>query len=324
MQEITMNNLFSEIHNCYYTIITEIVNNAPITKQEIKELIKKYGFSETHMFLFPLLEKLPFLENIGNTYYSLLENKIHLPLTQMEKAWIKAVSKDCRYQLFTNNADIPLLKAVEPLFQQEDFTCYDRFSDGDDFENPQYQKNFKTINNAMDEKKILKIRYQSPRHEKITIGDYLPIKFEFSSKDNKFRVITAKIIKNKFADYVLLNMSRIVDTINTHKTWEPPVNFEQRIKKFNANEPVVVEIYNQRNAIERFMIEFSAYKKQSEFNAEKQTCTTKIYYRKMDELEVLIKLLSFGPTLKVLGPDHFVKLLIYRIQKQLTWNNLHK
>ena len=72
------------------------------------------------------------------------------------------------------------------------------------------------------------------------------------------------------------------------------------------------------------MIEFSTYKKQSEYNEETQTCTTKIYYRKMDELEVLIKLLSFGPTIKVLAPDRFVHLLLYRLQKQLDWNNLQE
>lgn len=319
-----MNSLFSEIYSCYYSIITEIVNNAPVTTQEIRELIKKHGFSETHLFFFPLLDELPFLEKKDDTYYSLLENKIHLPLTQIEKAWIKAVSRDCRFPLFTDNTNSSLLADVEPLFQQEHFTSYDRFSDGDDFENPCYQKNFKAINNAIDKKTILKIWYQSPRQEQITLGDYLPIKFEFSNKDNKFRVITAKIIKNKIADYVLLNMARIVQTKDTHKTCEQNANFEQTIKKFNCDEPVVVEIYNQRNAIERFMIEFSTYKKQSEFHAETQTCKAKIYYRKMDELEVLIKLLSFGPTLKVLGPDRFVQLLLYRIQKQLAWNKLKK
>lgn len=319
-----MNNLFSEIYNCYYTIITEIVNNAPITVQEIKKRIKENGFSETHLFLFPLLDELPFLEKKGDTYYSLLENKIHIPLTQLEKAWIKAVSKDCRFQLFTGSADIPFLKNVNPLFLQENFTYYDRFFDGDDYENPLYQKNFKTINTAIDKKKILKILYQSPRREEITSGDYLPIKFEFSSKDNKFRVITAKILKNKIVDYVLLNMARIVDVKETDRTYEYAIDFGQTIKKFNAEKPVVVEIYNQRNAIERFMIEFSTYKKQSEYNEETQTCTTKIYYRKMDELEVLIKLLSFGPTIKVLAPDRFVHLLLYRLQKQLDWNNLQE
>lgn len=325
MQRITMNNVFSEIYSCYYAIITEIVNNAPITAQKIKELIKKNGFSETHLFLFPLLNELPFLEKKGDTYYSLLENKIHIPLTKIEKAWIKAVSKDCRFQLFTESPNTSsLLDTAEPLFLQEYFNYYDRFCDGDDFENPLYQKHFKTINNAIDKKKILKIRYQSPHREKITCGDYLPIKFEFSNKDNKFRIVTAKIVKNKIADYVLLNMARIVDTKDTDKTCEHAVDFEQTIKKINTEEPVVVEIYNQRNAIERFMIEFSTFKKQSEFNAETQTCTTKIHYRKMDELEVLIKLLSFGPTIKVLGPDRFVQLLLYRLQKQLAWNNLQQ
>ncbi len=64
------------------------------------------------------------------------------------------------------------------------------------------------------------------------------------------------------------------------------------------------------------MVKFSTYRKNSEFDDNTQTCTTKIYYRKTDEIEVLIKLLSFGPTLKVLGPERFLKLFKYRIKKQ--------
>ena len=68
------------------------------------------------------------------------------------------------------------------------------------------------------------------------------------------------------------------------------------------------------------MVEFSAYRKNSEFDDDTQTCTTKIYYRKTDEIEVLIKLLSFGPTLKVLGTERFLEMLKYRIQKQYELN----
>jgi hypothetical protein len=42
----------------------------------------------------------------------------------------------------------------------------------------------------------------------------------------------------------------------------------------------------------------------------------KIYYYEVDEMELLITLLSFGPVIKVIGPDHFKEQLIGRIARQ--------
>ena len=168
----------------------------------------------------------------------------------------------------------------------------------------------------MESKTIVKIVYQSPKREKVSIGYYLPLRFEFSPKDDKFRFFAARIIKGKILDYVYLNMGRILDVRSSNETFKGKPSLEPHLEKFDCEEPVVVEVYDDRNAIERFMVEFSTYRKNSEFDDNTQFCTTKIYYRKTDEIEVLIKLLSFGPTLKVLGPDKFLKLFKYRVKRQ--------
>ena len=111
-------------------------------------------------------------------------------------------------------------------------------------------------------------------------------------------------------------MGRVLDVRGSNAVFEGKLNLETHIEKFDSEEPLIVEVYDDRNAIERFMVEFSAYKKNSEFDDSTQTCITKIWYKKTDEIEVLIKLLSFGPTLKVLGPERFLKIFKYRIQKQ--------
>ena len=168
----------------------------------------------------------------------------------------------------------------------------------------------------MGNRTLVKIVYQSPKREKVSIGHYIPLKFEFSPKDDKFRFFATQIIKGKILGYVCLNMGRILDVRSSNETFNGKPNLEPHLEKFDYEESVVVEVYDDRNAIERFMVEFSTYRKNSEFDDNTQTCTTKIYYRKTDEIEVLIKLLSFGPTLKVLGPERFLKLFKYRIKKQ--------
>lgn len=310
-----MNSLFSEIFGCYYKVITEIVNNSPLSVDEIRNIINKNGYTESCFHLLPKIATLPFIEKKGDKYYSLLENKIKMPLTNIEKSWLKAISQDVRFKLFAENFDLSNLKDIEPLYEQEHFKYYDKYSDGDDFGNYYYLKCFRKINAALENSIPVKIVYQNPQG-RITVNHYIPLRFEFSPKDDKFRFFAARIRNGKFIDYVYLNMGRILDVRNSNEIYNGKLNLDPHLEKFESEEPVIVEIYDERNAIERFMVEFSTHKKNSEFDENTQTCTTKIYYRKTDEIEVLIKLLSFGPTLKVLGPERFLKLLKYRIQKQ--------
>lgn len=310
-----MNSLFSEIFGCYYKVITEIVNNSPLSTEQISEIINENGFAESCFHLFPKLEKLPFIVKKGDKYYSLLKNKIQLPLTNIEKSWLKAISQDVRFDLFALEYDKTKLADIIPLYEREHFKYYDKYSDSDDYENYCYQKHFRKINTALETSTTIKIVYQNPKG-RITVNYYIPVKFEFSPKDDKFRFFALRIKNGKLVDRVCLNMGRVLDVRNSDETYSGELNFEPHIKKFEAEEPVTVEIYDERNAIERFMVEFSTYRKNSEFNDNTKTCTTKIYYAKNDETEVLIKLLSFGPTIKVLGSKKFLKLFKYRIQKQ--------
>ena len=110
-----MNNLFSEIFGCYYQVITEIVNNSPLSTEEIRNIININGYTETCFHLLPKLETLPFIEKRNGKYYSLLENKIKMPITNIEKSWLKAISKDSRFGLFVNDFDESILGNIEHI-----------------------------------------------------------------------------------------------------------------------------------------------------------------------------------------------------------------
>lgn len=49
----------------------------------------------------------------------------------------------------------------------------------------------------MENRTLVKIVYQSPKREKVSIGHYIPLKFEFSPKDDKFRFFVTQIIKER-------------------------------------------------------------------------------------------------------------------------------
>ena len=81
------------------------------------------------------------------------------------------------------------------------------------------------------------------------------------------------------------------------------------------NESITLEILNERNVLERAMLQFSYLAKKTERIGDK-TYRMTLQYRPEDETELLIKILSFGPMIRVTEPQRFIDLLRNRIQKQ--------
>ena len=63
------------------------------------------------------------------------------------------------------------------------------------------------------------------------------------------------------------------------------------------------------------MLHFSHLDKETERIDEDHYKIT-LYYEREDETELLIRVLSFGPVLKAIFPDDFVKKLCERLEKQ--------
>ena len=76
-----------------------------------------------------------------------------------------------------------------------------------------------------------------------------------------------------------------------------------------------MELTDDRNALERVMLHFSHLDKETERIDDNHYKIT-LYYEREDETELLIRVLSFGPVLKVVFPDDFIKKLCDRLEKQ--------
>ena len=79
---------------------------------------------------------------------------------------------------------------------------------------------------------------------------------------------------------------------------------------------VVLEIYDDRKAMERIMLAFAHFEK-SAIQVDENTYRLTINYDSFDETELVIRVLSFGPMVKVLEPENFVSLIKQRIEKQI-------
>ena len=87
--------------------------------------------------------------------------------------------------------------------------------------------------------------------------------------------------------------------------------------KRNLSRPrtVIFEVADERNALERALMHFAHFKKQAE-KLEDGKYKITLCYDKEDETEVLIRVLSFGPMIRVVKPPAFVNLIKRRLLDQ--------
>jgi len=324
--------LFSAVYGCYFTVVSKIVKEAAvgISRKDIDEMVNHHAFYESTFHLLPRLfsgEWDLLAHQADGKYYSKLKYAGTRPVTNLELAWIKSLLLDKRIHLFL---DMDSLKALQQavtdvplLYQPQDFHFTDRASDGDPFEKQSYIENFRCVLKAVNEKKSVKMNYEGGRGVR-SINHVLPYKINYSDKDDKFRLRGLIVQPSGKYQPVTLNMARILDVE------ESPMPFPENLEVAdyfvdNGNTPpIVVEIYKERNAIERFMLQFASWEKHTEYDDERDIYTCTLYYDKPDETELLIRILSFGPVVKVIGPADFLWQIKQRISDQYEKNKAAK
>lgn len=313
--------LYSELYNSYYNIIHKLLClDTPFSKEQLGSAIADNGFGETMLYLIPKISsgEWGFFVKDNDVYISTLNNKPDLVLTLLQKRWLKALLRDKRIRLFLDEEDIKVLdsvlKDIEPLYSQDDFHIYDQFNDGDDYENDEYIRNFRTILSAIKEGQFLNIEFRSHRDKRIHYR-YLPCRLEYSIKNDRFRLLALEARGRSNYVFHTINLSRIISLSETGRYADSIPDINEYITMDYYHEPVTLLITNERNALERAMLQFANYKKNTT-RLDDDTYKCEIYYNKSNETELLIEVLSFGPAIKVIGNEHFLGLLKARLRKQ--------
>jgi len=314
--------LFTEIYNCYYQIVSEICTAAqdkPISEKDMLALAARFGFEESGYMIVPkLINNWNLLAETEEGYLSKMDNPTHIPLTTLQKSWLKAILGDKHIKLFLEESQIEVLDAylkdIEPLFLPEFFHYYDRFSDGDDCDSLTYVSHFRILVGAIREKRYVTIRFHSRRDDEIC-HTYLPCRLEYSAKNDKFRLLAVLEKKNGRNKIETINLSRIETLAVTDRVCSESIDLQKALQASYYKEPVKLLITTKRNTLERTMLHFANYEKQTR-KIDDSTYECEIFYNSMMETELLIEILSFGPTVKVLEPDDFLSKIKQRIHRQ--------
>ena len=296
--------IFNELYGCYYNAVAKILEKAieaPITKNEMREIIEKHAFSESFFEISAKLnaQEYQLLNKDGTTP---IKNKPSMPLTTLQKRWLKSIFLDKRIRLFIDTPDA-LIDTV-PLFLPDYYYIYDKNNDGDRYDDENYIKTFHTVLLAIKENKRLKIAMISNKGRNInTVIN--PQYIEYSPKDDRFRLYTTS------SDNVsIVN----INNIKSCEIYDGEI-VNSRIKKNNLTRFVEIELYDERNSLERFMLHFAHFRKMAKKVSDKKYLIT-VWYDAIDETELIIRVLSFGQFVKVISPTEFVNQIKYRLKKQ--------
>lgn len=144
----------------------------------------------------------------------------------------------------------------------------------------------------------------------------VPDQLQYSARDDCFRLSGVLLNGGKPVRAMTFRLSRIEEA-GAAIGRRPSEEEIEKCLRSDQPEPVVIRIYPERNALDRCMLHFASYKKQTERDSEEEgTWLCRIYYRKEEETELLIRLLSFGPVIRVLGPERFLELIRERVMAQ--------
>lgn len=296
--------LFSEVYSTYFNAMAAILHETVqggITQRRITEIINEKAFSESILTILPALINEEWLL-LNRDMQTPIKKSPTMPLTILQKRWLKSLLTDPRIALF--QLDITGLEGVEPLFTADDFVFFDRYTDGDPFTDERYIANFHTILTALKERRRLKIFYTNRKGRKIS-GMFVPHKLEYSSKDDKFRLVTGSGHFNHTFNLARVTQCALLDLYN-EKAITPPIPHEASL---------TFELTNTRNALERVMLHFSDCRKETKRLDDRRYLVT-LWYNLQDETEMLIRILSYGPMVKVTAPESFIHLIKERIYKQ--------
>lgn len=316
-----MAELFSEVYSCYFQVLQSLVRKkSRITEKELRYHIQESCFEESLLYLFPRLTEQGwgFYEKQGGFLHARLSPDFFVPLTKLQRSYLKSILLDDKIRLFLSDEEIgeinDALSGAEPLFTPEDFTYYDRFADKDDYEDPGYREHFQTLMKAVADCEYLDILYES-RYCRRVRHCCLPCRLEYSIKNDRFRLLAMEEGRRRGQRVVILNLSRIREILPTGRTERRPPDLNRALRRSYYREPVRILIKDRRNALERAMLQFANYEKSTR-KIDGDTYECLIYYNKKTETELLIEILSFGPMIKVVGNETFLRLLKERLLRQ--------
>jgi len=334
--------LFEEVKNRYMHIAFKVLNQCDkgLLVKDIIKIVEEEEFEEKvignnfQTFEGLLLNKYSESENFNllkereGAYYPNIKeaNKPAVPvrLTKVEKAWLKNMLEDKRVRILLRASTIEKLKGAlkdfdGPLISEIiDITNMSKLPEPEDGE--QFEENFRRLLKAISEGKAVKYSNRDRNGNEYRHKHALPIRLEYSLKDGRFRVSMYSLEENRS---IMANIFNMTD-IEIEENRKPEISRAAVIKLLHehkySKEPIVLEVTDKKSAMERCFMSFSELERYSRC-LEKDKYELKLFYYTFEEEEIIRKILSLGPYVKVVSPEGIREEIIRRIRLAVKLNN---
>lgn len=298
--------LFSEIYGSYFNVVAAVLSEAAeggLTERRLTELVQEKAFAESILSI-PAALKGGEWPLMGEDLEPVIRHRPTMPLTTLQKRWLKALLSDPRVALF--GPDAAGLEDIEPLYKPETFIRFDQYADGDPYGDEDYIRRFRVILQAIHEKRRLKIWFHSrtgAQHSAVCT----PYRLEYSAKDDKFRLLSAGTRRAYVVNLARLYSCELLEEYDPDSLQLPRQHMQE----------LVLLLHDERNGLERVLLHFSHFEKETRKLGDR-LYQIRLRYDRDDETELLIRVLSFGPVLEVKAPGSFIALVRERLNRQLT------
>ena len=297
--------LFHEVHGAYFAAVGAILDSARNegpTDAQMTAIIRAHAFSESALTILPALTKgeWPLLDA---RRLSILKHSVQWPVSLLQKRWLKALLLDPRIALF--EPDARGLENIEPLFLPEDIVYLDRYGFGDPYGDSSYRQRFHLIRSSLQEKRMLHVCYEDGRGGSYEM-DCRPVALEYASTSDRFRLRAVADGRPISANLGWISDAQLggcfSNTVALPSEWETVA--------------IEVELEDERNSLERFLLAFSHLRKRTEC-IDAHRYRVKVWCDREDESEMLYRLLAYGPTLRVVAPARIVQTIRELLLRQM-------
>lgn len=336
--------LFHEYKNKYFHLVFRILNLAKngLYKDEIIRLIEKEEYDEKiigkdfktfeGMLLnkYSKIDNFNFLEEREGKYYSILNNQDSIPLkvrfSKLEKSWLNGMIKEPVVQALLGKDILEKLEAAlidVKKGSNEVIEFTNKVKSDVDVDLEKMSRDFYTIlEGIINEKPILYSNVDKNGNE-YNNQLALPIRIEYSLKDDKFR---ASIYSLEEQRSVMVNLHTLKE-VKIAQNVNSEIKREDVLKKLKEKKyseiPITIELEDIRGAMERCFMSFSSFERNSR-NISENKYEIDIYYYTFEEDEVIRKIMSLGPYVKVKSPDRVKDIVIDKIKRALRFEDTQK
>jgi hypothetical protein len=326
--------LFHEYKNKYFHLVFRILNLAKdgLYKDEIIKLIGKEEYDEKIIgkdfktFEGMLLneyensDNFNFLEESEGKFYSIINKEGNMPLkvrfSKLEKTWLNGMIKESVVQALLGKETIEKLeRALEDVTEGNndviEFTNKVRSHTPNDL--VKLKDDFYAILEGIIKGKPIIYTNVDKNGNEYNNQLALPIRIEYSLKDEKFRASLYSLEEERA---IMVSLHTLKD-VKIAENIASNINREDVLKKLKEKRyceiPITIELEDIRGAMERCFMSFSSFERSSRAISENRY-EIDIYYYTFEEAEVIRKIMSLGPYVKVKSPDRVRNIVIDKIK----------